>query len=89
MDLNELRNEIDLIDDRIATLFAQRMDVVAQVAQYKRANDVAITHADREQNILVRVTENGTHKYAAQLEELFNDIMSISRRYQSELNEKD
>ncbi len=89
MDLKELRNEIDLLDDRIAELFIERMDVVTRVAEYKRNNNVGITHADRENAILDRVTEGGTRPYSPQLRALFTDMMAISRGYQSSLNEKD
>ena len=37
MDLNELRTEIDKIDTELVRLFTQRMDISAQVADYKKA----------------------------------------------------
>ena len=82
MNLDELRAEIDKIDDSIALLYSQRMEVVEQVAEYKRKNAVAVTHSDRESAILARVTENGKRKYAPQLRALFEKIMEISREYQ-------
>ena len=36
MDLKELRGQIDEIDDQLVKLFCQRMDIAAQVAQYKK-----------------------------------------------------
>lgn len=36
MNLNEIRSEIDKIDDELVRLFCQRMHVAAQVADYKR-----------------------------------------------------
>ena len=44
MDLNELRQEIDQIDDQLVKLFCQRMDVAARVADYKRENNLPIFH---------------------------------------------
>lgn len=36
MDLNEIRSEIDKIDDELVRLFCQRMHVSAQIADYKK-----------------------------------------------------
>lgn len=36
MDLKELRLEIDKIDDELVKLFCQRMEVAAQIADYKK-----------------------------------------------------
>ena len=40
MDLTELRGQIDEIDDEIIKLFCRRMDIAAQVADYKKANNL-------------------------------------------------
>ena len=45
MDMNELRAKIDIIDDQIVQLFCQRMDVAAQIADYKKANNMQ-KHSD-------------------------------------------
>ena len=39
MDIQELRGKIDAIDDQLVKLFAQRMAVAAQIADYKKAVD--------------------------------------------------
>ena len=36
MDINELRSQIDSIDDELVALFCQRMKVAEQIAEYKR-----------------------------------------------------
>ena len=51
MDLKELRDQIDLVDDKIAELYMQRLDLVKQVGEYKKQNNVVIEHGDREQQI--------------------------------------
>ena len=42
MDLNELRVEIDKIDSELVKLFTARMDIAAQVAEYKKQNNMTI-----------------------------------------------
>ena len=39
MDINELRGQIDTIDDELVKLFAKRMDVAAQIAEYKKEHN--------------------------------------------------
>ena len=42
MDITELRNQIDGIDDQLVALFGQRMAVAAQIAEYKKENNLPI-----------------------------------------------
>ena len=42
MELNELRGQIDQIDDQLVKLFVERMNLSAQVADYKKANHLPI-----------------------------------------------
>ena len=57
MDLNEIRSEIDKIDDELVRLFCQRMHVAAQVADYKKANNLPIFQPARERAKLQDVAE--------------------------------
>ena len=52
MDLNELRNEINSIDEEILDLFLRRMDIASQVADYKKAHDLPIYQPQREREIV-------------------------------------
>ena len=45
MDLSNLRNEIDKIDDELVKLFCQRMELSAQIADYKKQNRLHIKFA--------------------------------------------
>ena len=42
MELNELRNQIDKVDDQIVQLFVERMGLSAQIADYKKENKLPI-----------------------------------------------
>ena len=48
MDLQELRSQIDEIDDALVALFGKRMDVAAQIADYKKENNLPSYHPARE-----------------------------------------
>ena len=51
-ELLNLRNQIDAIDHRMLDLLGQRKEVVAQVADVKRKNIIAIRDRKREAEIL-------------------------------------
>ena len=57
MDLNELRLEIDKIDDELVRLFVQRMDVSARIADYKKEHDLPIFVPAREAEKLLDVAQ--------------------------------
>ena len=57
MDLNELRMEIDQIDDELVRLFAARMDVAAKIAGYKKEHNLPILAPVREREKLQDVAE--------------------------------
>ena len=48
MDLSEIRQQIDGIDQELVRLFCQRMNLSAQVADYKKANNLPIFVPARE-----------------------------------------
>ena len=52
MSLEALRKEIDAIDDKLLQAFQERMAVVAQVSQAKRAGDLPVLDAARERSKL-------------------------------------
>ena len=65
MDLTELRGQIDEIDDEIIKLFCRRMDVAAQVADYKKANNLPIFMPAREREKLQDVAQKAGPEMAA------------------------
>ena len=52
MDLSELRGQIDQIDDELVKLFAQRMEVAAQIGSYKKAHNLPVFVPAREREKL-------------------------------------
>ena len=51
-DLANLRGEIDDIDGELLQLLARRMEVSAQIGEYKKSNNVAVVQMDRWKKIL-------------------------------------
>ena len=52
--LNELRHEIDKLDDELIDLLARRMKVSAEIGRYKTAHNMSILQSQRYEEILAR-----------------------------------
>ena len=85
-DLSELRNKIDEIDHNIVQLYEQRMEISKEVATYKINTGKKVFDKEREDQKLRAVkelTHNDFNKHG--VEELFEQIMSMSRKLQYQL----
>ena len=59
MELQELRNEINRIDDEMLALLGRRLAVCRSIAEYKRANGLPVRDAARETVKLHMAMERG------------------------------
>lgn len=84
MSLNEIRKEIDEIDNSIIELFARRMDCSAKVADYKLENSIPVFNPARESEVLDSV-EQKSGKYGSQARQLYATIMELSRALQHDM----
>ena len=86
MDLLDLRNQLDVIDAEIVTLYEKRMDICKQVAEYKISTGKKVFDKQREVEKLAKVRSLTHNEFNAQgVEELFEQIMSMSRKLQYQL----
>lgn len=83
MDLNEIRGQIDQIDNQLVDLFVQRMGLSAQVADYKKANHLPIYVPAREREILQEVAKKAGPEMANYTRVLYSMLFELSRSYQS------
>ncbi len=85
-DLTDLRQQIDEIDARIVELYEKRMEISGQVAQYKIETGKKVFDKAREEEKIRTVkalTHNDFNRHG--IEELFEQIMSMSRKLQYRL----
>ena len=83
MDLKECRAKIDEIDKEIVRLYEERMEVSEQVADYKLSKGINVLDKNRESAKLDAVRALTHNDFNAKgIEELYNHIMSISRKRQ-------
>ena len=82
-DLLELRGQLDEIDEEIVALYEKRMNVCKEVAAYKIETGKKVFDRQREKEKLAKV-KSLTHDefYSHGVEELFEQIMSVSRKLQ-------
>ena len=85
MDLNDYRRQIDEIDTQLLSLFAQRMEVAAAIAAYKKEHDLPVLDGKREREKLLDVaakTPDDLKDYAVSLYSL---LFELSRSHQTRM----
>ena len=86
MELNELRNQIDSIDNQLVELFVKRMETSAQIADYKKEHHMPIHVPAREREILQDVAKKAGSEMANYTRVLYSMMFELSRSYQSKRN---
>ena len=80
MTLDELRIEIDSIDDTLLELYNKRMEYVHQVGELKNTTGAPIYRPEREQSILNRLKANNSGKLTDEaIDALFLEMFAVAR----------
>ncbi len=82
-ELEQLRGDIDAIDRQIVDLMKQRMETVAQVAEYKKANNIPVLDSGRERALLSKVGQEAGEELAEYIQSMYRAIMAASRSYEN------
>ncbi len=82
--LEKSRENIDRIDRELVKLFCERMQLSADVAEYKRAVGKPVMDAARERALLAKVSELAGPDMEDYTRTLYATILSISKAYQHE-----
>ena len=82
-ELEQLRGDIDAIDRQIVDLMKRRMETVAQVAEYKRANNMPVLDTSRERALLSKVGQEAGEELADYVQSMYRTIMAASRSYEN------
>ena len=87
-DLENARDGINEIDRKMAELFEKRMNLVVQVAEYKKENGLPVFDSSREKQVIERcvrfIKDENLRSYYVQF---IQDLMDISKKYQHKLLE--
>ncbi len=85
MDIQEIRKEIDRVDDQFVKLFNERMHLSSQIAEAKREQDLPVLNVRREREILNEVAAKSDPELANYGQVLYSLIFELSRSYQEKL----
>lgn len=85
--LEELRHKIDGLDSELLDLFEKRMDVVKQIGQHKKDNDIRILQTNRWDAIIEAAVKKGADKGLSEefITKLFKAIHQESINIQEDI----
>ena len=84
-DIKESRAEIDALNRELVEKFCRRMDVAADVADYKREHGLPVYDRTREREILADMAELAGEDYRYYAKIFFTVMMDLSKARQSSL----
>jgi chorismate mutase/prephenate dehydratase len=85
MDLQDLRSQINKIDDELIRLFEQRMDVSVEIARYKRRHNIPIYDPVREREILGNISRKAGEGRKSSVNALYSLLFELSRFEQEKM----
>lgn len=86
MNFEKQRKEIDIIDQKMAELFEERMKVVEEIAKIKKENGLPIHDPIREDEIIKKNKEYiSDEKYKVYYHDYMEMLMEISKVFQEEI----
>ncbi|MEJ8733190.1 prephenate dehydratase [Mediterraneibacter sp. ICN-202921] len=81
--LEELRDQLDKIDDEIVQLYEKRMQVCSEVGEFKIQSGRKVFDRTREKNKLTDVASKVSGEFNKKgIQELYQQLMSMSRKLQ-------
>ncbi len=83
MKLDDIRQQIDVVDDKIAELYGERMQLIKQVVEAKKQSGKETYDPEREKKILLRVSDKVDSDCQIYLKRVFESIFETSKAYQT------
>lgn len=83
MTLQELRSQIDEVDNQIITLLEQRVQIAKQIGEIKTKLKVEVYNPQREEEILKRL-QSISSLSPAQIEMIYQSIFTLTKVLQEE-----
>jgi len=85
MNLDELRMQLDAIDDQIVALLSQRADIILQVADVKKQHGLPVHVPERENAIMSRLRRQNPGPLADEaIERIYRLIILEMRNFEDE-----
>ena len=88
MELMMLRARMDAIDRELFSLLEKRMDVSAEMADYKKAHDIPVFDEAREEQMKANIRYLVRPETVELMMVMYDAILQTSRDYQEQVMEK-
>ena len=85
MQLNEIRQKIDGVDEKICALLKERFDLVKEVGEAKKNLGVNVENKDRENEVVEAVRNRLPEELKDYAEEIYRVIIKTSKDFQRTL----
>ena len=82
LDLNEIRKDINATDKAIVEQFIHRMNLAADVAEYKKQHNLPVLDAARERELLAKIADMAGEEFEKYALILYHTMMDVSKSYQ-------
>ena len=87
--LDEIRKEIDKVDERMLILFEKRMKFIEEISKYKKKNNQEIFDEKREEELLEKnIAKLKNKKLAKHYQDMLKKTIEISKKYQENIRWK-
>lgn len=87
--MENLREQIDLLDESIQNLFLERMQIVSKVALFKKENKLPVYDEEREREVIQKNLDRIDEPDLADLyEDFYKKILEVSKKYQERILDK-
>lgn len=85
--IDKIRKQIDRIDLVLITALAERMSLMPEIADYKKANDIPIYQERREEEIMQKLKRIAQEQNLNEdfVEEIFLSVFNEAKRIQQEI----
>lgn len=83
MNLEDLRVEIDKIDDEIIKLLQKRFDIIMDVKTYKHKYNLKIENKNREQ-IIINKIKNQNLSQEDRIILIYHQLIKLAKEFQNE-----
>jgi chorismate mutase/prephenate dehydratase len=88
--MEEFRSRIDKLDNQIMELLIDRLNVVKEIGEYKKENNIPVYDKSREDKIYQKIEDyfllDGHRLF---LKSIYNKIMEETKKVQNNLNENE
>jgi len=84
--LDDLRKEIDIIDNNIVDLIAKRIEIVKKVGEFKKQKNIPVIDSNRFQKVLEKVSKKAEDKNISK--EFIVKIYNLLHDYMCEIEKK-